>query len=417
MTDDCATSDERVVVTGLGAVTPLGASVDATWSALLAGKSGVRALTDDWAQELTVRIAAKSAVEPADLLSPVEVRRLDRASQFAILAAREAWADAGAPSADPVRLGVAVSTGLGGIGTLLTAYNTLTTRGAARVSPLTVPMLIPNSPAAHIGLEIGARAGVHTPVSACASGAEGVAYGLDMIRRGRADVVVAGGTEAVIGSLLIAAFSAMKAMSTRNDEPERASRPFDLGRDGFILGEGAAVLVLESARHAEARGAKVYCEVAGAGLSSDSHHIAQPDPEGDGVARAIEFALRDGGLVPEQVVHVNAHATSTNRGDLAEALAIRTALGPAAGQVVVSGIKSMTGHLLGGAGALESVATVLALHHRTAPPTINVEDLDERVGLDVVRDVPRPLPDGDIVALNDSFGFGGHNVVVAFRTR
>ena len=409
--------DRSVVVTGLGAVTPLGADVSATWSALLAGKSGVRLLTEDWAQDLPVRIAARSAVDPADLLGPVQVRRLDRASQFAVLAAREAWADAGAPSADPVRLGVAVSSGVGGVGTLLAAYNTLASRGAGRVSPLTVPMLIPNSPAAHIGLEVRARAGVHTPVSACASGAEGVAYGVEMIRAGRADVVIAGGTEAAIDPLLIAAFAAMKAMSLRNGDPEAASRPFDTGRDGFVLGEGAAVLVLESAAHAAARGARVYCEVAGAGMTSDSHHIAQPDPDGDGVARAIDLALADGGIEIERVVHVNAHATATPKGDIAEATAVRTALGWHADQVAVSGIKSMTGHLLGGAGALESVATVLAVHHRVAPPTINVEDLDERIGLDVVRDAPRPLPAGEIVALNNSFGFGGHNVVLAFRAR
>ncbi len=424
-----ATPRGTVVITGLGATTPIGGDVSSTWSAMLAGRCGVAALTEPWAQELPVRIAAPIAVEPADVLDRVEARRLDRSGQFALIAAREAWRDAGfarlsddgdggtapAPVADPFRLAVVVASGIGGVTTLLSNYDVLKEKGARRVSPLAIPMLMPNSPAAYVGLEVGARAGVHTPVSACASGAEAIAYGLEMIRSGRADVVVAGGTEAAIHPLPLAAFAAMMALSKRNDEPQRASRPYDKARDGFILGEGCGIVVLESAEHAAGRGARVYCELAGAGMTSDSHHIAQPDPSGLGATRAMQLAMRDSGVQPAQIVHINAHATSTPQGDVAEALAIRTALGAAAAGVAVSGTKSMTGHMLGGAGAVEAIAAILALHQRTAPPTINLDDPDDEVRLDVVRGEPRPLPDGEIVALNNSFGFGGHNAALAFR--
>lgn len=424
-----ATPRGTVVVTGLGATTPIGGDVTSTWSAMLAGRSGVAALTEPWAQELPVRIAAPIAVEPADVLDRIEARRLDRSGQFALIAAREAWRDAGfarrsgdgdggtaaAPVADPFRLAVVIASGIGGVTTLLSNYDALKEKGPRRVSPLAIPMLMPNSPAASVGLEVGARAGVHTPVSACASGAEAIAYGLEMIRSGRADVVVAGGTEAAIHPLPLAAFAAMMALSKRNDEPERASRPYDKARDGFVLGEGCGIVVLESAEHAAGRGARVYCELAGAGMTSDSHHIAQPDPSGLGATRAMQLAMRDSGVQPAQIVHINAHATSTPQGDVAEALAIRTALGAAAAGVAVSGTKSMTGHMLGGAGAVEAIAAILALHQRTAPPTINLDDPDDEVGLDVVRGEPRRLPDGEIVALNNSFGFGGHNAALAFR--
>ncbi|MET7299432.1 beta-ketoacyl-ACP synthase II [Embleya sp. NPDC005575] len=418
-----------VVVTGLGATTPVGGDVATTWSALLAGTSGARALTEEWAAQLPVTFAARIAVEPLEVMPKVEARRLDRSGQFAMIAAREAWLDAGyaakntagedAPDAlvvDPVRLGVVIASGIGGVTTLLDAWDTFHEKGPRRVGPLTVPMLMPNSPSANVGIELGARAGVHTPVSACASGAEAVAYGLEMIRSGRADVVVCGGTEAAIHPLPMAAFANMMAMSKRNDEPERASRPYDKGRDGFVMGEGAGVLVLESAEYAAARGARVYAEVAGAGLSSDGHHIAQPEPTGRDIARAMALALENGAIKPEEVVHVNAHGTSTPAGDVTELKAIRATLGDAAAdKVTVTSTKSMTGHLLGGTGAVESVATVLALYHRMAPPTINVDDLDDEVDLDIIRDEPRTLPDGNVAALNNSFGFGGHNVVVAFR--
>lgn len=405
----------RVVVTGLGATTPVGGDVASTWSALLDGRSGVRRLTDEWVDQLPVHIAAPAAVDPAEVIERVEARRLDRCEQFALIAAREAWRDAGTPEVPGERLGVAVATGIGGVLTLLNAYDTFKEKGWRRVSPHTIPMLMPNGSAGWVGLEFGARAGVHTSVSACASGAEAIGVGLEMIRSGRADVVVAGGTEAAIHPLNIAAFATMMALSRRNDEPERASRPFDKGRDGFVLGEGAGILVLESAEHARARGATVYAEVGGVGISADAHHIAQTEPTGTGQTDAIRRALEDAGAEPGDVVHVNAHATSTPTGDVVEAVAIRNALGSAADGVTVSSTKSMTGHLLGGAGAVESIAAILALRDGTAPPTINVDDLDDGVDVDIVRDEPRPLSDGHDCALNNSFGFGGHNVSLVFR--
>jgi len=412
------TARKSVVVTGVGATTPLGGDAASFWDGLLAGRSGVRDLTEDWAEALPVRFGARVAVEPSAHLKPVEMRRLDRSAQFALIAAREAWKDAGFEGkfAEPNRLGVMVGSGIGGVTTLLNAYDDLIHKGPRAVGPRTVPMLMPNSPAAYVGLEFDARAGVHAPVSACATGAEAVGHAIEMIRSGRADVVLAGGTEAAIHPLPIAAFANMMAMSKRNDDPQHASRPFDVGRDGFVLGEGCGILVLESAEHAAARGARVYAEAAGVGFSADSHDIAQPEPDGRGVAEALAFALEDAELSAGDVKHLNAHATSTPRGDLAEVMAFRKILGSAAEDVAISATKSMHGHLLGGTGAIESVATVLALHHRQAPPTINIETLDPEVTLDIVRDKPRALPEGQIAALNDSFGFGGHNVVVAFRS-
>ena len=409
-------SQRRVVVTGLGATTPLGGDVASTWTALLAGKSGVRLLTEDWRELLPVHFAARVATEPADQMERVEMRRLDRSEQFALIASREAWKDAGAPELDKERLGVVIASGIGGVITLLDQFDNLKEKGARGVSPHTVPMLMPNGPAANVGLELQAKAGVHTPVSACASGAEAIGYALEMIRNNRADIVVSGGVEAAIHQLPMAAFAAMKALSTRNDAPERASRPYDADRDGFVLGEGGGVLVLEEYEHAKARGAKIYCELVGQGLSSDGYHIAAPDPDGAGVQRAIKFALLDAKLSTKDIVHLNAHATSTPAGDVAEANALRLALGKDSDHVAVSATKSMTGHLLGGAGAIESVFIVKALQERLAPPTINIENLDPAVTIDVVRDTPRQLPAGQIAALNDSFGFGGHNVVLAFAT-
>jgi 3-oxoacyl-[acyl-carrier-protein] synthase II len=412
-----AADQGTVVVTGLGATTPLGGDVPSTWQAMLAGHSGVRPLSEEWAKELPARIAAPAAVDPASVLDRVQARRLDRCEQFAIVAAREAWADAGPPEAEPERIGVCVGSGIGGVASTLAAYDTLKEKGWQRLSPFTVPMLMPNGSAGWISIEIGAKAGAHCPVSACASGAEAIAYGIEMIRSGRADVVLAGGTEAAIIQLNIAAFAAMRALSTRNDEPERASRPFDKGRDGFVLGEGAAMLVLESAEHAASRGARVHAVAAGYGYSSDAHHIAQPASDGGGAAAAMLAAVADAGLSPRQIVHVNAHATSTPVGDVAEAQAIATVLGEAAETAVVSATKSMTGHLLGGAGALESVATILALRERVAPPTLNLDDPDDGVTIDIATE-PRPLPQGErIAALNNSFGFGGANVALVFATQ
>jgi 3-oxoacyl-[acyl-carrier-protein] synthase II len=414
------TSGDRVqvVVTGLGATTPVGGDAGATWSGLLARCSGVRQLTEPWAADLPVRIAAPAAIEPAKVLDRLEVRRLDRCCQLALVAAREAWADAalGASSVDPDRVGVALASGMGGVTTLLKTYDTYREKGPRQVSPRALPTLIPNGPAATVGMEINARAGVHTPVSACASGSEAIACGIEMIRSGRADVVLAGGTEAAIHPLTLAGFAAIMALSRRNAEPERASRPCDADRDGFVLGEGAGAIVLESAPHAARRDARAYCEAAGYGMSSDSYGMTKPDPDGRGVMRAIRQALADADLRPEQVGHINPHATSTPQGDVAEAKAIHAVLGAATSGAAVSCTKSMTGHLLGAAGAVEAIATVLALHHRVAPAMINLEAQDNDVQLDLVHDTSRRLPDGPFAALSNSFGFGGHNVVLAFRT-
>ncbi|MFI8994994.1 beta-ketoacyl-[acyl-carrier-protein] synthase family protein [Streptomyces sp. NPDC053542] len=422
-------TNRTVVVTGIGATTPLGGDSASTWEGLLAGRSGVRPLEGERFADLPVRMAATAAVEPDQVLPRPVARKLDRSAQFALIAAREAWADAGytGPAGEdtaedgsaliaPERLGTVIASGIGGVTTLLDQYDVLKEKGVRRVSPHTVPMLMPNGPSANVGLEVGAQAGVHTPVSACASGAEAIGYAVEMIRTGRADVVVAGGTEAAIHPLPIVAFANMMAMSKNNDEPEKASRPYDTARDGFVLGEGAGVVILESAEHAAKRGAKVYCEVLGQGLSADSHHIAQPEPTGRGIAAAVQNLLDATDLKPAELVHLNAHATSTPQGDVAEIKALRRVLGDDVDHIAISGTKSMTGHLLGGAGGIETVATVLALHHRQAPPTINVENLDDEVDADIVRDEPRQLPEGTIAAINNSFGFGGHNVVLAFRT-
>jgi 3-oxoacyl-[acyl-carrier-protein] synthase II len=410
------TDRTNVVVTGLGAITPVGADVPSTWDSLLAGRSGVTGLTDDWAQEMPARIAAWAAADPATLIDRVQARRLDRCEQFALVAAREAWADAGSPEVEPERLGVVVSSGIGGVASTLAAYDTLKEKGWSRLSPFTIPMLMPNGSAGWLSIELGARAGVHTTVSACASGAEAIGYGMEMIRSGRADVVVAGGTEAAIIPLNIAAFSAMRALSTRNDEPQRASRPFDKGRDGFVLGEGAGMVVLESATHAARRGARPHAVAAGVGYSADAHHIAQPDPDGSGIVLAIQRVLADASVSADQVAHVNAHATSTPAGDVVECQAVAEALGPAASGVVISATKSMTGHLLGGAGAVESVAAILALRERVAPPTINLEDPDDDAGIHIATEPTKlqPRTSAPMAVLNNSFGFGGHNVALAF---
>jgi 3-oxoacyl-[acyl-carrier-protein] synthase II len=410
-------SPTRIVVTGLGMTSPVGGDVASTWEAMLAGTSGVRRLEYDWAADLPVQIGATALVEPTDVLERVKARRLDRSSQFALIAAMEAWSDAGLADADvdAERVGVAVPSGIGGVQTLLSNYDALRDKGPRRVSPLAVPMLMPNAPAATVGLYVDAKAGVHCPVSACASGNEGVALGIDQIRLGRADVMVVGGTEAAIHPLPMAAFANMMALSKREGDPTLVSRPWDIARDGFVLGEGAGVLVIESEEHARARGARVYAEVLGAGMTADSHDIAQPEPKGRGGARAIRAALRESGIEPADVKHINAHATSTPLGDIAESLMINDTLGKHAADVVVTSTKSMTGHLLGGAGALESIATVLALYHRVVPPTINLDSLDPDVDLDIATK-PRDLPSGDIAALNNSFGFGGANVAVAFAS-
>ncbi|MEU7853061.1 beta-ketoacyl-ACP synthase II [Nonomuraea sp. NPDC049141] len=402
----------RVVVTGLGATTPVGGDVTSTWSALLAGQSGVETINADWIDTVPVHFAGTAAVDPTEVLPRPESRRLDRSEQFAMVAAREAWADAGAPEVAPERLGVVVSSGIGGITTTLTAYDTYKERGWNRLSPFTVPMLMPNGPAAWIGLDRGAQAGVHATVSACASGAEAIGYAMDMIRSGRADVVVAGGTEAAIHGLNVAAFAAARAMSTRNDDPKGASRPWDRDRDGFVLGEGAGIIVLESEEYAKARGARIYAYAAGVGYSADSHHITQPEPGGRGISMAMTQALTDAGITGHDVKHVNAHATSTPAGDVIEVQAVAKSIGT---HPLVTSTKSMTGHLLGGAGGIESVFTIKALQERIVPATINLDSLDDGIEVDLVYGENRPLPEGDLAAVNNSFGFGGHNVAVVFK--
>lgn len=403
-----------VVVTGLGATTPLGGDVESTWRAALAGESGVSPLSEEFLGEweLPVTFAAQLKVTADQVLTRPETKRMDLSAQYAVVATREAWADAGSPELDGSRIGAVVSSGIGGIQTILNAWDTMQTRGTRRVLPMTVPMLMPNSPSAYVELEIGARAGAHALVSACASGAEAIGYALEMIRSGRADVVVAGGTEAAIHPMPVAAFAASRTLSTRNDDPQGASRPYDVTRDGFVLGEGAAVVVLESAEHAAARGARVYAKVSGVGLSSDAYHMTSPDPEGRGQIAAMQSALENADLTTRDICHVNAHATSTTVGDLVEARSIRTLLGDDADQVALSATKSMTGHLLGGAGALETIFTIKALQDRLAPPTINVTEPDPELDLDLVRNAPRELPSGDVAAINNSFGFGGHNVAL-----
>ncbi|GAA2128977.1 beta-ketoacyl-[acyl-carrier-protein] synthase family protein [Actinomadura napierensis] len=429
-------SQTRVVVTGLGATTPLGGDLPSSWSALLAGESGVRSLDWEGVEDLPVRFAATLKVDPAEVMPKQSLRRLDRSQAIALIAAREAWTHAGfAPAksnktmrneepagvqggfvVDGDRLGVVVSSGIGGLHTALNSYDVFREQGWSRVSPFTVPMLMPNGASGHVGIEFGATAGSHALVSACASSGEAVGYAIDMIRAGRADVVICGGTESCIHPLQMASFGRMRAMSTRNEEPARASRPYDKNRDGFVLGEGAAMIILESEEHARARGARVHGIAAGCGYSNDAYDIVLPDPSGGGQAKAMQRALDDAGLRPEDVVHINAHATSTPSGDVAELNSIKAGLGDeAASKVVITATKSMTGHLLGGAGALESAFTILALRDGLVPAVANLEDLDDDVELDIVRGEPRKLADGPAAALNNSFGFGGHNVSVAFQ--
>jgi 3-oxoacyl-[acyl-carrier-protein] synthase II len=407
-----------VVVTGIGAFSPLGVNARDTWSSLLAGTSGARPLDYPWVEELglSTHFAAQAFVEPTEVLDRIEAKRLDRGAQLALIAARDAWADAGSPDVDPTRLGVDWATGIGGVWTLLTAWDILKEKGARRVPPMTVPMLMPNAAAAAIEMEFKARAGARTVVSACASSNESIGNALEHLRLGHADVIIAGGTEACVHPLPLASFGQMQALSKRNDAPEQASRPYDAGRDGFVLGEGAAALVLEREDHAKARGAKIYARLLGGAVTSDAYHISAPDPDPSGsVPRTMRLALEDAGLTPEDIAHINAHATSTPVGDIAEYKSMRAVFGSHLDEVVVSATKAATGHLLGAAGAIEAVFTVLALQERTAPPTINLTDPDPEIPLDVATS-PRALPKGEVYALSNSFGFGGHNAVTVFAS-
>ncbi|MGV9778989.1 beta-ketoacyl-[acyl-carrier-protein] synthase family protein [Streptosporangium sp. NPDC003464] len=398
-----------VAVTGLGATTPLGGDVPSTWAALLAGQSGISLIEEEWAAALPVRIAGRLQVEPEEVLGRVKARRLDRCEQVALIAAREAWADAGAPETEPERLAVVVGTGVGGLLSTLAQAEVLETSGARRVSPYTVPMMMPNGPAAVVSMELGARGGAHTPVSACASGAEAIAMGLDLIRLGRADVVVAGGSEACVHPLTIAGFAQARALSTRNDAPQEASRPFDAARDGFVLGEGAALVVLERAESAAARGARVHAMLAGAGVTSDAHHITAAHSGGQ--VRAIRLALASAGLDALDIGHVHAHATSTPPGDVTEARSIAEAIGT---HPAVTATKSMTGHLCGAAGAMGAISAILAIRDGIVPATRNLVDLDPEIKLDIVTG--RPRRGRQDTALTNSFGFGGHNASLVFTS-
>jgi 3-oxoacyl-[acyl-carrier-protein] synthase II len=410
-----ARQDIRVLVTGVGAVTPVGDDAQSSWEALLAGRSGVTRLDDrfEWMEALPVKIGAMVLTDPGERLERIEARNMDRSVRLAMLAFREAWADAGAPECERERLATVIGTGIGGIVTLLDQYDIFKEKGARRVSPFTIPMMMPNGPAATIALEVGARAGTRTPVSACGSGSEAISMALDLLRTGRVDVIVAGSTESIFHPLPMVGFSNMRALSTRNEEPERASRPWDTDRDGFVLAEGAAVLILETEEHAKARGAKVYAELAGSGITSDGYHITAPDPSGAGAAAAMTLAMADAGLQPQDIDYINAHGTSTPVGDVAEIDAIKAAFGTHARDFPISSTKSMTGHSLGAAGAIEAVVVCQSIRDGKIHPTINRDKPDETCDLDVVPEGARDLAID--AALSNSFGFGGHNITLAFR--
>ncbi|MGN6220204.1 MAG: beta-ketoacyl-[acyl-carrier-protein] synthase family protein [Microbacterium sp.] len=410
-------SNSRIVVTGIGASSPLGGTAPESWSALLDGVSGTRTLEYDWVEQyqLPVTFAAEAKVRPDTVLERPVAKRLDPSSQFALVAAMEAWADAGSPEVEPERLGVDFATGIGGLHTLLDGWDILREKGPRRVLPMTVPMLMPNAAAGNLSLHFNARAYARTVASACASSTESIVNAIEHIRAGYADVVIAGGTESVIHPVTLAAFSSMQALSKRNDDPATASRPTSIDRDGFVMGEGAAALILETEEHARARGAKIYAAVVGGGVTADSYHITANDPEGLGASRAVRLALDMAGASVDDVTHINAHATSTPVGDPNEYSALRSVFGPRIDEIPVSATKASTGHLLGGTGALEAIFTVLALRDRVAPPTINLTTQDPEVPFRI-SGTPTPLGDGDQLAISNSFGFGGHNAVAAFAS-
>lgn len=408
---------KKIVITGIGASSPIGGTWQDSWNALLAGESGIHTLDDAWIEEydLAVTFAGRAKVRPEEVLERPVFKRLDPSSQFALIAAKEAFADAGSPEIASERLGVDWATGIGGIWTLLDAWDTLREKGARRVMPLTVPMLMPNAPSAAVSMHFEARAFARTVASACASSTESIANAYEHLQLGLADVVIAGGSESAIHPVTLASFNSMQALSKRNDDPQGASRPYNSDRDGFVMGEGAAALVLETEEHALARGANIYAELAGGGITADSYHITANDPEGRGASRAVHLALAQAGASVDDVTHINAHATSTPVGDIAEYTALRSVFGERIDSIPVSATKASTGHLLGGTGALEAVFTVLAVAERTAPPTINLTNRDPDIPLTVSGD-PQALGDGPQLAISNSFGFGGHNAVIAVRS-
>ncbi|WAS05387.1 beta-ketoacyl-ACP synthase II [Gloeomargaritales cyanobacterium VI4D9] len=410
------TSRERVVVTGLGAITPLGNTVADYWAGLVAGRSGIGPVTLFDASQHDCRIAGEvKDFDPCAYLERRDAKRMDRFAQFGVCASLQAVADAGLQitAANASQVGVMLGTGTGGLKMMEEQEQVLLTKGPGRCSPFTVPMMICNMAAGLTAIHTGAKGPNSCPVTACAAGANAIGDALRLLQQGYVQAMICGGTEGAITPLGVAAFAACKAISLRNEEPTRASRPFDRDRDGFVLGEGAGVLVLETLSHAQRRGARIYAELVGYGSTCDAYHITAPAPEGEGAIRAIELALKDGHLRPDQVSYINAHGTSTPANDVTETKAIKKALGDYAYRVAVSSTKSMTGHLLGGSGGIEAVATVLAVYHDQVPPTINLDHPDPECDLDYVPHHARHLPIE--VALSNSFGFGGHNVTLAFR--
>lgn len=403
----------RVAVTGIGAVSALGANAQTTWEGLIAGRSGVHAVTSFDASEYTTRFAATlDDWDPSAILDSKEARRMSRFQQFAVVAAHEALADSGLVIDDDnaERVGVIVGSGIGGLGTMEDQHDVLRDRGPGRVSPFLVPMMIVDLAAGHISIRTGAKGINYAPVSACATGNHSLGEAFEAIRRGSADAIIAGGFDCGVTPLGLAGFCAARALSTRNDDPAGASRPFDAGRDGFVMGEGGGILVLEELEHARARGARIYAELVGYGATADAYHMTAPAPDGNGGRRAMQLALAQSGLSPKDIGYINAHGTSTQLGDAAETGAIKAVFG--ADAPPVSSTKSMTGHLLGGAGALEAVACVLAVHQGVLPPTINYTDPDPACDLDYVPNVARKT---DVpAALSNSFGFGGHNACLVF---
>lgn len=398
----------RALITGAGTINPLGSSVAETWTALLAGQSGIAALNQDWAEQLPVRIAGQVTAELSEHLTTRELKRMDRCGQLALVAAREAWQQAGAPDVDPERFAVVIGSAYGGLGSTLEQDRALASGGPRRVSPHTLTRLMVNGPAAWVSIDLGARGGARTPVSACASGAEAIVQGAEMIRSGAADVVIAGGVDASVNDLVITGFSQIRALSTRNGEPQRASRPFDGGRDGFVLAEGAGIVVLESEAHARARGANILGAVAGGAVTSDANDIVAADPAMQ--RRVMQKALASAGMQASEMGFVHAHATSTPVGDRLEAQAINAIFGA---DVPVTSTKGHTGHLLGGAGALAAVVVVQALQTGQLPGTVNVEALDPEVNLNIVTENAHTLAPGYAPAgLVNAFGFGGHSVAL-----
>jgi len=406
----------RVVITGVGVISPVGNDAQTFWASLLAGKSGIGPVTHFDASEFPTRIAGEvKDFDPSAFMDKKDVKRTDRFVQFAIAATKMALEDARLKieEQDPERVGVYIGSGIGGLATWEDQHRVLLEKGPRRVSPFLIPMMIANMAAGQVSIHFGLKGPNSAPITACATGTHAIGDAFKIIQRGEADVMVAGGTEATIRPLAFAGFCAAKAMSTRNDEPEKASRPFDKDRDGFVMGEGAGVLILEELEHAKRRGAPIIAEVIGYGMSADAFHLTQPDPDGDGAKRAMLAAIRDAGIRPEEVDYINAHGTSTELNDKVETQAIKAAFGEHAYKLAISSTKSMTGHMLGAAGAVEAIATALALRDQILPPTINYETPDPACDLDYVPNEARRAPVR--VALSNSFGFGGHNATIALK--